>query len=231
MYVSAIVLAAGRGLRFKSKIPKPLIEINSQPVIIYSLNALSRNPEIKDIILVVNRKNLRGIARTIKKYRIPKIKEIVLGGKERQDSVVKGLQSIDPKTGLVLIHDAVRPFIDKRIISSVIKEAKKSQAAIVGVPVKGTIKEVVMRHALCVARKTIDRRNLWEIQTPQVFKKDLILAAYKKFGKSKVTDDAMLVEKMGVKVSIVRGSYKNIKITTPEDLIIARAIARRWKAE
>lgn len=226
MYVSAIVLAAGRGLRFRSKISKPLIEINSQPVIIYSLNALSRYPEIKDIILVVNQKNLKGIARTIKKYRIPKIKEIVLGGKERQDSVAKGLQSIDPKTGLVLIHDAVRPFIDKRIISSVIKEAKKSQAAIAGIPVKATIKKAVVNRSSLIVHKTLDRKNLWEIQTPQVFKKDLILGAYKKFGKSKVTDDAMLVEKMGVEVSIVRGSDKNIKITTPEDLIIAKAIAK-----
>lgn len=230
MYTSAVVVAAGRGLRFRYKFPKPLVEIDSQPVIIYSLLTLSRHPGIKEIILVASRKNLKAIINKTKKYRIAKIKHIVLGGPKRQDSVINGLGAICPKTELVLIHDGVRPFIDKKIVSSLIQEAKISGAAIVGVPVKATIKRCKAGGRRQEVEKTIDREKLWEIQTPQVFRKDLILTAYKKFGKMNVTDDAMLVEKLGAKVSIVPGSYNNIKITTPEDLIIARAIAKIWKA-
>jgi len=265
-YVTAIVLAAGSGLRFsrlnsftvrggipthiskmiksgKSKIPKPLVKINSRPIIIYCLNILSRHAGIRDIIVVTNPKNLRGIISKIRQYRIDKISRIVQGGRRRQDSVLHALKAMDNRTDLVLIHDGARPFIDKETVSSVIKEAERFGAAIVGVPVKATIKKItkslprlrsglpsVARHHATGAftvKETLDRRYLWEVQTPQVFKKELILKAYKRFGKSEVTDDASLVEKLGAKVKIVKGSYSNIKVTTPEDLILAEAIAKR----
>ncbi len=230
MYVTAIVLAAGKGLRLKSKISKPLIKIDSKPLIIYSLNTLSKHPYIKDIIVVANRRNLQDIRNKIKQYRIDKIKDVVLGGQVRLASVVNGLRAIDNHTDLVLIHDGVRPFIDRDMVSSVIKTAKSSGAAIAGVPVKATIKSVKVSKCQSVkeniVEKTLDRSKLWEIQTPQVFRKDLILKAYNKFGDIDVTDDAMLVEKLGAKVSVVLGTYNNIKITTPEDLIIAQAIAK-----
>ena len=249
MHVTAIVLAAGGGLRFKSKISKPLIKINSQPAIIYSLNILSKHPYIRDIIVVVNTGNLQDIMSKIEQYRIKKIKDVVLGGRQRQGSVVNGLKAIDERTDLVLIHDAVRPFIDRETVSKVIKEAGRCSAAIVGVPVKATIKSVKV--SLPAARlparqgqagkcqgvkekfivdKTLDRDRLWEIQTPQVFKKELIFAAYKRCGDIEVTDDASLVERLGVKIRVVAGSYFNIKITTPEDLIFATAIAKKVKA-
>ncbi len=230
MYVTAVVLAAGKGLRLKSKISKPLIKIDSKPLIIYSLNTLSKHPYIKDIIVVANRRNLQDIRNKIKQYRIDKIKDVVLGGQVRLASVVNGLRAIDNHTDLVLIHDGVRPFIDRDMVSSVIKTAKSSGAAIAGVPVKATIKSVKVSKCQSVkeniVEKTLDRSKLWEIQTPQVFRKDLILKAYDKFGDIDVTDDAMLVEKLGAKVSVVLGTYNNIKITTPEDLIIAQAIAK-----
>jgi 2-C-methyl-D-erythritol 4-phosphate cytidylyltransferase len=179
---------------------------------------------------VVNSDNYKSIVSKIRRYDIAKIREVVLGGRERRDSVINGLGVIDNRTELVLIHDAARPFIDREILSSVIKEAKISQAAIVGVPVKATIKKVVSCQLSVVSRlvveKTLDRKDLWEIQTPQVFNKDLILKAYKRFKKFPATDDAMLVERLGVKVSVVLGSYNNIKITTPEDLILAEAIVK-----
>ena len=223
MRVTAIVLAAGRGLRFRSKIPKPLVKINAKPIIIYSLEALNKHPLVKDIIVVVNPRNQAGIAAKLKQYRIRKAKQIVRGGLRRQDSVRNALKFIDRRADLVLIHDSGRPFIDKKMVTSVINEAKRSDAAIVGVPVKATVKEVRSKNTV---KRTLNRENLWEIQTPQVFKRDLILKAYNKFGDKDVTDDAMLVEKLGAKVSVVMGSYNNIKITTPEDLIIARAICR-----
>jgi 2-C-methyl-D-erythritol 4-phosphate cytidylyltransferase len=226
MYVTAIVLAAGKGLRFTSRLSKPLIKVNSKPIIIRCLGILSQHPYIKDIIVVANSKNSISIIREIKQYRIKKIKDIILGGRLRQNSVINGLKAMDMRTGLVLIHDAVRPFIDKDMVSSVIKEASRYGAAIVGVPVKDTVKKVKTKF---VVEKTLNRKSLWEVQTPQAFKKELILEAYERFGDIEVTDDASLVEKLGAKVKIVRGSYNNIKITTPDDLIFAEAIAKNLK--
>jgi 2-C-methyl-D-erythritol 4-phosphate cytidylyltransferase len=231
-YVTAIVLAAGRGLRFKSKISKPLIKINSKPIIIYCLNILSKHPDIKDIIVVANSKNTGSIISKIIQYRIGKIRDVVLGGRRRQDSVVKALEVIDRRTDLILIHDGVRPFIAQETISSLIKEAKKSGAAIAGIPIKATIKKVKSQKSKVKSlfvERTISRDNLWEIQTPQVFKKELIMEAYKKFNNREVTDDASLIEKLGARVKIVMGSYFNIKITTPEDLGLAEAIAKNYR--
>ncbi|MDD5355918.1 MAG: 2-C-methyl-D-erythritol 4-phosphate cytidylyltransferase, partial [Candidatus Omnitrophica bacterium] len=126
-----------------------------------------------------------------------------------------------------LIHDAARPFAGNKLVSSLIKASRAYGAAIAGVPVKATIKKIRGGNKKIKAvEKTIERNTLWEIQTPQVFKKDLILKAYEKFGNIGVTDDAMLVEKLKKSVRVVLGAYNNIKITTPEDLMIARAIAK-----
>lgn len=230
MFVSAIVVAAGKGLRLKSKIPKPLVRINSKPLIICSLEVLSKHPLIKEIVVAANLSNIDDIKREVKKYKINKVKGIAIGGIRRQDSVENGLKLVHSKSDFVLIHDAARPFINNTIVSSAIKKAKRYGASIVGVPVKNTIKEVYSSQFTVyknpIVRRTIDRENLWEVQTPQVFKKKLFLEAYDKFKNIDVTDEAMLFEMMGVKVGVVFGSYDNIKITTPEDLIIAEAIAR-----
>ncbi|MFH1640439.1 MAG: 2-C-methyl-D-erythritol 4-phosphate cytidylyltransferase, partial [Candidatus Omnitrophota bacterium] len=174
MHVTAIVLAAGKGKRLKSKSPKPLIEINSRPLIIYSLDTLSAHSGIRDIIVVTNNKNSGSIVNKIGKYGVRKVKNIVLGGLRRQDSVQNALKAIDKRTDLVLIHDAARPFISKKMISSALKTAKKYGVAIAGVPVKATIKEVtlpVRRQAgkssshqvtgLYAVKKTLKRDNLW----------------------------------------------------------------------
>jgi len=230
MYVTAIVLAAGRGLRYKAKLSKPLLQINGQPVIIYCLKIISSLSLVRDIIVVANPQNLNRIKNKLKQYRIKKMSKVILGGQKRQDSVRNALEVVDSRADFILIQDGVRPFIDRNTVLEAIKEAKKYGAAIVGVPLKSTIKVVAGRRSQVagnfMVKKTLDRNELWEIQTPQVFKKELILEAYKKFGDAKVTDDAMLVEKLGAKVSVVLGSYQNIKITTPEDLAIAKAIAK-----
>ena len=231
MSVSVIVVAAGKGTRLKTKVSKALVKIDSVPVVIYCLKTLSRHPLVHEIIVVANPFNLQGIKRSIKKYSIGKVKEVVLGGAQRNNSVSNGLKAIGPKAEIILVHDAARPFIDKKTITEVISEARNSGAAIVGVPVKATVKSV--RCQVSGVRKkyfvteTLKRENIWEIQTPQGFKRDLLLKAYEKFGDSQVTDDSMLVEKLRVKVSVIFGSYNNIKITTPEDLVIAQAIAEK----
>jgi len=222
-------------MRFESATPKPLVNLGGKPLIIYSLEALSSHRDIRDIILVCNKYNKEEIASRIKRYRLRKIKKLVFGGRRRQDSVLNGLEAINSRTEFVLIHDGVRPFIDEKTVSAAIKAACRSGAAIVGVPVKATIKRVKKSPSHQVTRspvveKTLKREELREIQTPQVFRKDLILEAYRRFGNIDVTDDAMLVEKLGGRVTVVPGSYNNIKITTPEDLIIAQAILKDKKS-
>jgi len=223
MRVCAIVVAAGKGKRLKSKTPKPLVKLAGKPLIVYSLQALSRHPAVQEIIVVANPSGAGVIAGVIKQYRIGKIKSIVLGGRRRQDSVYNGLRAVADDSGLVLVHDAARPFIDKAMISAALKQAAAFGAAIAGVPVKATIKKAKNKNFV---EKTIDRSSLWEIQTPQVFRKDLLLAAFKKSGMADVTDEAMLIEISGGKVAITPGSYNNIKVTSPEDLVLAKAIIK-----
>ena len=231
MYVSAIVVAAGKSKRFGHKVSKVVLKLNSRPIIAYSLAVLNAHPQIKEIIVVGNPGNIRALGSIIRQNRISKAVKVILGGKERYDSVANGLQAASSKADFILIHDAARPFITRGLVSSVLKETHRSGAAIAAVPVKATIKEIRREKQKNKFRveKTLDRQNLWEIQTPQAFKRDLILRAYKKFSSLKATDDAMLAERLGEKVSVVLGSYDNIKITTPEDLIIAKGIARLWK--
>ncbi len=224
--LSAIILAAGFGKRLGAKVVKPLVKIGNRPVIIYSLNAFDKHADIDEIILVLNAKNQAQITKAIKKYCFKKISFFVIGGKRRQDSVYNGLRKISKKSNWVLIHDSARPFISSKFITKVVLAAKKTGAAILAVPVKATIKSV---KAGLVVDKTVDRSNLWEVQTPQVFKKELIIKAYKKYSKNNVTDDASLVERLSKKVKVVQGSYENIKITTNEDLWLAQAIAKRSK--
>ncbi len=226
MFISAILLAAGKSKRFKTKTSKVLLNLGSKQVIVYSLGILNEHPKIKEIIVAANLQNIEELRGMIKKNKFHKAAKVVLGGKERKDSVAAGLKVINPQANFVLIHDAARPFITRGLVSLVINEAYESKAAILGVPVKATIKRCRAQGTGHRAQETIDRKNLWEAQTPQVFEKKLILEAYRRFGKQDVTDDAGLVEKLGRQVKIVQGSPLNIKITTAEDLILAEAIAR-----
>ncbi|MFH1338932.1 MAG: 2-C-methyl-D-erythritol 4-phosphate cytidylyltransferase [Candidatus Omnitrophota bacterium] len=221
MFVSAVVPAAGLGLRLNSKVPKPLVELNKKPIFIRTLEVLSRHPDVREIVLVVSSNSIDSTERYLKKNRIEKIKKLVAGGAKRTDSVRNGLKQVSPEADLVLIHDAVRPFIDSDMISRVILEAAKCGAAVVGVPLKSAIKEIDKNSRII---RTLNRRHLCEIQTPQVFRRELIIEAYGKFPDAAAVDDAALVEKLGKKVAVVSGSYFNIKITTPDDLVFARSI-------
>ena len=227
MKVTAIVPAAGKGLRFKSNIAKPLVRLNKKPILIHTLDVLSKHNLINDIIVVFNKKDLKDLRSKIKKFKLKKIKKIIVGGSTRRQSVENGLSCIDSSCDFVLIHDGVRPFIEKKTISSVIQAAKRNEAAIVAVPVKPTIKRI--NSVSLKIKNTLNRNILWEAQTPQVFKRDIILKAYNRFKSKKFFDDASLVERMGYTVKIVKGSYKNIKITTQEDLVFAKAIIKNKK--
>ena len=224
MFVSAIVPAAGLGLRLGSTVSKPLVRLDKKPIYLHTLKILNQHPDIKEIILAVSERNSDAIKKSLGRASLKKVKAVVLGGSRRRDSVENALARVSVNADLVLIHDAVRPFIALDLVSRVIRSAAKSGAAVLGVPVKSTIKEIDKKDAVI---RTLNRDCLYEIQTPQVFRRELIMNAFKKFRNVACFDDASLVERLGNRVEVVMGSYLNIKITTREDLLFARAIISR----
>ncbi|MEG2304508.1 MAG: 2-C-methyl-D-erythritol 4-phosphate cytidylyltransferase [Lachnospiraceae bacterium] len=219
---TAIVLAAGQGKRMGTDIQKQYLHIEGNPILYYSLQVFQQSPIIDRIILVVGRGQKSYCEKEIvNNYKLDKVKSIVIGGAERYQSVWNGLQKT-PRDGYVFIHDGARPFVDEPMIERVYQMVQECDACVVGMPVKDTIKIV---DAGGYANETPDRDYVWMVQTPQVFKSELIQDAYAKLMKKsgvKVTDDAMVVEEMlGKSVKLVEGSYQNIKITTPEDLGVA----------
>ena len=223
--ITAIVLAAGSGSRMKSKTKKQFMEIKGKPVIWYSLFEFEKS-RVDEIILVTGKEDIDYCKKEIvEKYNLKKIKNVVAGGSERYESVYNGLKEV---TGnIVLIHDGARPLINNEIIERSIEGTIKSDACVVGVPVKDTIKRVNKEGYII---DTPNRSELWITQTPQSFKTDLVKMAYKKMKEElekgnttlNITDDAMVVEEFTTnQVRFVQGDYKNIKVTTPEDIDIA----------
>ena len=219
MRTVAIITAAGQGKRMGRS--KQFIEINGKAVLEWTLAAFQKAEAVDEIVLVVNAEDIE----KARKFKFPKIKRIVAGGEERQDSVRNGLNALPEDTEMVVIHDGARPMITGEIIKRAVLEAEKNGAVVVGVPVSDTIKKADPKTLEITG--TVDRTELWAAQTPQVFKKELILRAFKEgAAKHKVTDDSMLAEKLGIPVKMVMGSYRNIKITTPEELGIAEKYLR-----
>ena len=222
--ISAIILAGGKGKRMGSAISKQFIDIKGKPIIYYTLKKFSENKKIDNIIVVLPEDEVKYFKENIlKKYEL-RINKIVIGGKERQDSVYNALKSLkNSSTDIVLIHDGARPFISERIINEGIKFAEIYGAAATGVMPKDTIK---VKNEKNFSVDTPNRANLVSIQTPQVFKFDEILECHEKirYNGEMVTDDTMVVEKYGYSVYLYDGEYTNIKVTTPEDLILAERL-------
>lgn len=222
---SVVIVSAGRGSRMKADINKQFLKIGDKEVIAHTIDKFYNNKNIGEIIIVVREDEKEFFqVNIIDKYGYENIK-IVFGGKERQDSVYNGLKEVGQNCEIVLIHDGARPFVTNEIIEKSIECAKEYKCAIVGVPVKDTIKIVDENNEVC---DTPNRSTLWSIQTPQVFDYSLIITAHEKakYDKYYGTDDSMLMEYLGYSVKVVEGSYNNIKITTPEDLKIAEEILR-----
>ena len=222
---SVVIVSAGKGSRMKANINKQFLKIRDKEVIAHTIDKFYNNKNIKEIIIVIREDEKEFFDENIiKKYRYKNIK-IAFGGKERQDSVYNGLKEVDENCEIVLIHDGARPFVSNEIIEKSIENAKKYNSAIVGVPVKDTIKIVNEDNDVV---NTPNRSRLWSIQTPQVFDYSLIMKAHEKAKNDKYygTDDSMLMEYLGYNVRVVEGEYNNIKITTPEDLKIAEEILR-----
>ena len=218
----AIVLAAGQGKRMKSKVQKQYLLIKEKPVLYYTLSAFENSSLISEIILVTGKDEIAYCQKEIvENYGFSKVQKIVAGGKERYHSVYEGIKAIET-ADYVFIHDGARPFVDGEMIARVCDAVAEHKACVVGMPVKDTIK---IADDAGFAEQTPDRRKVWQIQTPQTFEYQLIKGAYEKLLAEEpegITDDAMVVETMtDHKVKLVEGSYRNIKITTPEDLDIA----------
>jgi 2-C-methyl-D-erythritol 4-phosphate cytidylyltransferase len=232
-FCSAIIVAAGKGTRMKSDNGKMFLEICEMPVIFYTIREFDECKDINEIIIVTREEDIVPCMDLVNEFEFNKVKKIISGGKERSDSVLKGLKEAANKANIIAIHDGARPLINKQDISKVISEAKEDKAAALGVRVKDTIK-VLDENQYIV--DTPERKNLWSVQTPQVFSREIIQEAYQIYRKEKelggtITDDCMLVERMGHRVKMVEGSYENIKITTSEDIVIAEAILRYREGE
>lgn len=239
---TAVVLAAGSGKRMESGVAKQYMLLCGKPLIFYALYAIEKSSVIDDCILVTGAEDISYVREEIvARYGFRKVDAIVAGGQERYDSVYQALRVIAHRDGkipngdrYVFIHDSARPFLTEDILLRCYEEVKKAKACVAGMPVKDTIK-IADREDYAV--ETPERTLVWQIQTPQVFDASLIIEAYEKLMRDKkqfadkgikVTDDAMVVESyMGFPVKLVKGSYENIKITTPEDLVIAEAFLGR----
>ncbi len=217
----AVIVSAGKGQRFMKGRKKQFHLLAGKPILAHTLDKFETCPLIRSILLVVGQEDMDYCMKEIiEKYHFRKISQIVPGGKRRQDSVKNGIDALSKDVEVVVIHDGVRPFVTKAIIEESIHSAVRFGAVVVAMPVKETIK---MAHSDGTVLKTLDRESLWQIQTPQSFQAKLIKEAYHKAIENGFigTDDASLVEQLGVKVHILPGSYTNIKITTEEDLMLA----------
>ncbi|KNZ68463.1 2-C-methyl-D-erythritol 4-phosphate cytidylyltransferase [Thermincola ferriacetica] len=225
----AIIPAAGQGKRMNASVNKQFLSLQGMPVIVHTLRVFDECAAVDEIILVAAAGEEHLYRKLITEYEIRKLTGIVTGGRERQDSVYNGVLSIRGDCEIVIIHDGARPLITQDLILKTIAAAQETGAAVVCVPVKDTIKVVGENQRV---KKTLDRQLLWQAQTPQAFRYGIFIEAIESARADRFmgTDDTSLVERLGGDVKVVLGSYENLKITTPEDLILAEAImARRNK--
>lgn len=228
--VTAVIAAAGQGTRMGSAVNKQLLHLAGRPVLAVTLEVFQHCPEIQEIIVVASAEEISSYRRLVREYGLDKVSRLVLGGAQRQESVARGLAQLQPECDLVAVHDGARPLLLAADLARVLPAAATVGAALLGVPVKDTLK--VVDGAGFVAA-TPDRSSLWAVQTPQVFRKSILLQAHARAAAEGFlgTDESALVERCGYPVQVVRGSYENIKITTPEDLILAEGILRRRKVD
>lgn len=223
-YVSVIIAAAGMSNRMGSKINKQFIWIEGKPILAHTIEKFEKSRYVDEIIIVTKEEEIDYCRKEIvKKYKFKKVNNIVRGGKERQDSVYNGILALDEKTDIVLTHDGARPFVEIKNIEDGIKGVLDFGACVIGVPVTDTIKVVGEDRKI---ENTPKRSSLWAAQTPQCFLKDMLVDSYRKAIKEGylATDDSSIVENAGYDVKMVMGNYKNIKITTPEDIIVAESL-------
>lgn len=210
-----VIVAAGKGSRMGTRESKQFLQIEGRPIVVHTMDIFNQVPWLQEIILVTGRDDVSRCKAWVKEYCLDKVSAVIPGGSERQESVYQGIKQMN--TEWVMIHDGVRPFVTREEIDNCRDVALREGAAVLGVPVKDTIKQV-SEQGLITA--TPDRQSLWAVQTPQAFRLCDLLAAHESAEREGYsgTDDAMLLERAGLPVAIAEGKYTNIKITTPEDL-------------
>jgi len=228
----ALIPAAGLGLRMGGTVRKQFRPLGGLPLLVHSLRVFQSSPVIDAVVLAVPEAD-RHYCRTeiVESHGFTKVTHVVAGGKERQDSVRQALAVVDERVHLVVIHDAVRPFVTETMVKQVVEAAKADGAAIIALPMRDTVKQVGRDHFI---ERTVDRKPLWLAQTPQAFRRDWLDEAHRKAQAEGLaaTDDAFLLEWMGHPVRVVEGSGENIKVTRPEDFVIGEAIlAARQSAD
>ena len=226
---TAVIVAAGKGKRMGTDISKQFLPLCGKEILTHTVEVFEKADRIRDIVLVTGTDSLQDVQDMVWEYGWQKVISVVAGGKERQDSVWNGLQAVSEDTEIVLIHDGVRPFVTEEILDLSIETAVEMGGCAAGVPAKDTIKVCNSEN---IAIDTPDRSTLWQIQTPQTFRKELIVKAYEQAKAEGFlgTDDASLAENSGYSVKVIMGSYRNIKITTKEDLLIGEAFLKEGQA-
>lgn len=227
MKTVAIIPAGGAGRRMAGAVPKQYLLLDGLPIFIHTLKLFQSSPHIDEIVLVAPSRDVSHLQEMIgEKYRLPKVSRVLAGGEERQDSVRNGLQTVGVEHDIVVIHDAVRPFITVELIQRAVEGAATWRAVALGVPARDTVKRVGRDE---LVGETLNRDEIWLAQTPQAFERQVIKQAYEKAYADRFigTDDASLVERIGVNVKMILGSPDNIKITTQDDLLIGEALLER----
>ena len=224
MKVGAIIPAAGRGKRIGALVPKQFLEIQGKPLLHHTLTVFSSCKLIDYVVLVMPPTDVDEMGEDwLNKYEI--VREVVVGGEQRQDSFYNGFNSLEEGTDIVVVHDGVRPFTTPQMIIATVEAAQQHGAAITAIPVSDTVKQA----ADGFVKQTVSRDGLWRVQTPQAFQYGLLQQAFKKAKKDSyyVTDEGSLVEYLGERVKIVPGSELNIKITRKEDLVLGESLLSR----
>ncbi|RBP70197.1 2-C-methyl-D-erythritol 4-phosphate cytidylyltransferase [Alkalibaculum bacchi] len=225
-FVSAIIVAAGNGSRMKAGVNKQYLYLNSKPVLAHTLLVFEECQLVDEVVLVIGKQDVQiCMEEVIRPYKIKKVKVLVEGGATRQESMYLGLKKVNKKADIVITHDGARPLVHSNTLIKCIEGTLEHKATIVAVPSKDTIK--IVDENLTV-KETPDRTTLWTVQTPQTFEYNLLMRAHEKAIEDHFvgTDDAMLVERLNHTIKIIKGHYDNIKITTPEDLIMAESIIK-----
>lgn len=229
MKVKVIIPASGTGSRLGHSIPKQFLKINGEEILALTIRKFHEFKQTDEIIISASEKYFKRIKSIVRKNNFFKVTKIVEGGKLRQDSVLNALLSLDCKyDDIIMVHDAVRPFISGKKIKEIISETVKSDCVIPGLPVSDTIKMTGKNHFIL---NTVERENLWTVQTPQAFRYDILLKSFLLAVKQnfKGTDEASVVTNAGYKVKIIKGEFKNFKITLKEDMKIARELFKKIK--
>ncbi len=221
--VGAIIVAAGSSQRMGGQ-DKVLARLGGKPVLARVIDAFQRCDSIDRVVVVVNRENLEPCRQLVAEQGWSKVAEVCLGGRRRQDSVATGLSRLGD-CQWVVVHDGARPLVTVDLIDRGLEAAKETGAAVAAVPVTDTIKVAGDDR---IIQQTLPRHNLWAVQTPQVFRFDIIAEAHRRV-KGEVTDDASLVEQLGYRVKLYMGSYDNIKVTTPDDLALAEVLWSKYE--